>query len=269
MNDFLARLAQRQLSDTVGVSPRLPSRFGPSPPPRIHESIAEDLAAKREPDLSVKADYREQPPSKNDQVQGAGDPDPAPLIHSDPSTAHRSDPIDGTQATQAVELHVLPAAREASPFTAAFRSGPSVDKLPDQIGTLVPTDSGRVTAMAVEPRTHTTSAHADLKTGVHHAEATLREPLVPPYHESHAATLREPLVPVSHDSHADALPRFTAPEVFPTHVEEEPTVVHVSIGRIEVRAVMESAPAAQRPVQKKPKAMSLEEYLERRHGRKR
>jgi hypothetical protein len=47
---------------------------------------------------------------------------------------------------------------------------------------------------------------------------------------------------------------------------EESTEVHVSIGRIEVTAVHEALPP-KRAAQRRPAAMSLDEYLAKREGR--
>ena len=49
-------------------------------------------------------------------------------------------------------------------------------------------------------------------------------------------------------------------------VVEETTEVHVSIGRIEVTAVHEPAPAKPATA-RRPAPMSLDEYLAKRHGR--
>jgi hypothetical protein len=51
----------------------------------------------------------------------------------------------------------------------------------------------------------------------------------------------------------------------PTPLRAEPPVVTVTIGRVEVRAIV-PPPAPERPKADARKALSLEEYLERRHG---
>lgn len=46
-----------------------------------------------------------------------------------------------------------------------------------------------------------------------------------------------------------------------------PPIIRVTIGRVEVRAIMPSAPATQSPTQSKPALMlSLDEYLKRQSG---
>ncbi|MCL4798474.1 MAG: hypothetical protein KJ025_02745 [Burkholderiales bacterium] len=57
------------------------------------------------------------------------------------------------------------------------------------------------------------------------------------------------------------------PAVEPQAIVEP--VVNVTIGRVEVRAVMAPLPARERRKPATPKALSLEEYLERRHGARR
>jgi hypothetical protein len=63
------------------------------------------------------------------------------------------------------------------------------------------------------------------------------------------------------DGALDVAARRAAPDTEPT--------VKVTIGRVEVRAILQPAPARERRAPPAPKGMSLEEYLERRHGRRR
>jgi hypothetical protein len=46
-------------------------------------------------------------------------------------------------------------------------------------------------------------------------------------------------------------------------------VVRITIGRVEVRAVLPPEPAPRRREPARAKALSLDEYLDRRHGAKR
>jgi len=253
MSDFLARLAERQLSETAGVSPRLPSRFAPSAPVGMDESISDGVVTEPNPDRSVKIVHRAWPASKHDEAQHASDLYPKLLAPSDPPMPTRSDPIGKPQVTQMAERLVPVSVDDPRKITPNFQSAPPVVMVHELSRPLVPTDTRQETIFRVEPRAGITSADTDSTVSVHHAVAPSREPLVPP---------RRDLLP-------EALPTFTAPEVPRARAEAEPSVVHVSIGQIEVRAVMEPPPPQQRPTPPKPKTKSLEEYLERRHGSRR
>lgn len=252
MSDFFGRLAERQLLETVGVSPRLPSRFAPSPV-GMDESISDGVAAEPNPDRPVKTVHRAWPPSKHDEAQHASDPYPNSPAPSESPIATRSDPIGKPQVTQVAERQAPPSVDDPGEITPKIQSVPPAVMVDEPNRPLVPMDAPQVTVFSTEPRARITPADTDSTPSVHHAVAPPREPLVPPRREVLTAIL----------------PRFTAPEVPSARAEEEPSVVHVSIGRIEVRAVMEP-PQRQRPTTPpKPKTTSLEEYLERRHGSRR
>lgn len=227
MSDFFARLAERQLSETVGVRPRLPSRFAPSPV-GMDESISDGVATEPNPDLSVKTVHRVWPPSKHDEAQHTSDPHPNPPPPSDPPMATRSDPIGKPQVTQMAEALVPPSVDDPGEIAPKIQSAPPVVMVDEPSRPLVPTDARQVTIVSAEPRARIISPDTDSTVGVHHTVAPPREPLVPPRREVLAETL----------------PRFTAPEVPSVRAEEEPPIVRVSIGRIEVRAVMEPPPPA-------------------------
>jgi hypothetical protein len=85
-----------------------------------------------------------------------------------------------------------------------------------------------------------------------------------------AARVREPdTQSATPEMQVQRRPRRAVHSARPTASEAEPPSVHVTIGRIEVRAVAPPAPATARPSARHPSPLSLDEYLElRRSGRR-
>ena len=249
MSDFLARLAERQLTGPSGVAPRLPSRFAPTPLPsseptpvsRLHPGDADEPAT---------------PVHRAGRGLDAHDVTrpTAPLLDVNPVRAHV------VQAPRALREG------EANP-------GPTVPR-PAAVGTTPAAELSLVPPeiLAAEPLVPALRSAAEVSPT---AAVTPRADIVPANHESeisappaaHPRPAPQPLVPRG--------PSVPGPTMQPVPVTEplsgaavEPPIVKVTIGRVEVRAVM-LPPARERPKKEAPKALSLEEYLERRHGGRR
>jgi hypothetical protein len=234
MSDFLTRLAERQMSDAPGVAPRLPPRFAPAEPaPPAVEAlpqprplvVASPVASLLEPAAVHPVEPRADSPA---------------AVEQPPSTAERRAreiplPPDraATSAEQAVVL--TPDGRPASidePLVAERRTPPPPsDHLPR------------------EPRAERRD------------EMRATSDLVPP---SPRHPIPEPTVLVRRPPAVMPATRRRSERVEPTPVSAEPPVVTVTIGRVEVRAIV-PPPAPERPKADVRKALSLEDYLERRH----
>ena len=67
---------------------------------------------------------------------------------------------------------------------------------------------------------------------------------------------------------AEPKPLADSGQPFPPPNEPEPPIIRVTIGRIEVRAIMQPAPVAERPrAARTPPVLSLDAYLKQRSGR--
>lgn len=233
MSDFLTRLAERQLTAVPGVAPRLLPRFAP----------------------------------------------PAPVIVGVASPASTRPPVAGDEAatTQRVVLRVE-------------RDGPSeVSMTP----IAAPEPSRVVPPMTPHPPSPAESVthphvHRVVDDRVLPVEASAPVPLVPAVHmpagEAHgsAVALQEPrpvpsprVEPPGMQSLVPRMPEATRPvqppmpmPALPATPAAAPSPITVTIGRIEVRAV--TPPPRREPTTvDRHTALSLKDYLDRRHGGRR
>jgi hypothetical protein len=234
MSDFLTRLAERQISDAPGVTPRVPSRFAPAEPapPAVEPLPQPQPLVVASPIASVlerAAVGRVEPHADS----------PAPA-EAPPSTAERRAieiPVPPDRTATPAKQAVVPApTRRPAPiderFVADRRTPPPGNDLPRE-PRAEPRDGIRATSNLVPP--------------------SPRHPIPEP-----TVLVRRPpavMPPTGHRSEREE----------PTPLRAEPPVVTVTIGRVEVRAIV-PPPAPERPKADARKALSLEEYLERRHG---
>lgn len=247
MSDFLARLAERQITDTSPrVTPRLSSRFASVATAVIEPALlinsrpeaANEPATTAAPTATARLDVAD--------VTHPGPPDP----RAEPGRA------SGSRTPEAIELAPRP---PGLPGVATSDGHMAV-------GETVPPDArGRdrhtpASAAVKPPPAATGPIHAEAAPARLQSEMPERRVEGP-----HPALL--PLVPRGHG----VPPKPPAPLVAmdsPPAAAAEPPVVKVTIGRVEVRAIL-PPPAPERRVPAPPAALSLEEYLERRHGARR
>jgi len=239
MSDFLGRLAARQVGAISGVAPRLQSRFEPA-------TIEDGLAV---PEPSARPEHEEK--------------------HG--PTSNR--PAAAPARQQAPALRPPVPVRTSAPEPAATRAGD--DRRPREPSKSTRGRSSRTPGKPAEPPRLDRSPAPDGQRGAsRRAEPARPDPGTPsaiqvarleeveqrPPPPSHVPQRAEPLVPVPEPR---PLPVPLASRE-PRRRAEEPAIVKVTIGRVEVRAVTPPvAPPRRAAVRTAP---SLEEYLERRHG---
>lgn len=265
MSGFFTRLAERQLSETGGVSPRLPSRFA-------HSSMGMDIPTAD--GLTVQfglEDVRKsglQEPIQNDSG-AAPDHTATHSIADRPSPA--SNVFNGTGKHDTAMGHQAVRPRDASHTKQIAQPKTVPSAIQQERQRRVPvwaheaSGTERVSGQDMT-KTHRDSEPVRTTEERRPVDEQMREVIMPPTAIAPAteAPFRAPLVPSSRDGRTEALPSFAMPEHRPPRGTEEPSVVHVSIGRIEVRAVMEPPSVLQRPAPPKAKTMSLDEYLKKR-----
>jgi hypothetical protein len=250
VSDFLARLAARAIGGEATLAPRLPSLFEPAPHaptlPTVDDGAAATARHATAPadDASPAAEPlrppRALPPMQDDALRqtpvaqpATRLPPPAAAPVSDramPVTAHAAPPATPTPALPAVARHAAPrpAPAHAEPPAAAPVLPRQTRIAPSRIEAASPPGGSLLpppTPVFAAPRSAPARDRSD-----------------------HAATIR---------------PRPAA-AANRTPATSEP-VVHVSIGRLEVRA----APAAATPPRRRvePRPASLDDYLRQRGGK--
>jgi hypothetical protein len=250
MSDFLTRLAQRQLGQLATIEPRVASLYG-----------AADEA--RNPSFAEDTEYR---PVTNAQ-EAVAMPERTTLQTRGRLLAHADDPVASTEQ-YLVQTHAgsrkptpridpqsfTPESRtdKAGPFTVeASASSPtnlSAVELPASFPRRQPTEPARAESLPQE-----------------------RMPVAPMARTAPVAPM--PLVKPTHSGLPEPLNEFTASVVFGSEedrrreqAQHKETPVYVTIGRIEVTALTQAAPAKRAAAPRKP-AMSLDDYLSRRQRR--
>jgi hypothetical protein len=228
MSDFLTRLAQRSLGEAALIAPRLPPLFEP-----LLDGIPEVPAAPvMVPGLAPRS--RPAPPSRPSHSAEAI---PQAVTHGKRRET-RATPRP-TQDTSPPPQH---AEQVRSPATASddhARHEPLVPAVQDTS----PTHSDNPMFHFIHPSI--TAAQTESTTGA------TSPPLVPH--------------PASKMGTATALP-VTCLDLADDRPNAAPTV-HITIGRVEVRARVSATPAAPRPRSESKPALSLSDYLKRGGGK--
>lgn len=254
---FLDRLAVRQVSPSIGVRARVPSRFADGSRPALVEEEAVPLArSDSAPEMSPVAEPRSPDRAGPNGARAARRSGPAGPIRSlalpersaEPRTrdGHASEP--GRAVIAPVATH-SPAARERSRETGSERGERGAQRMADPAEPATPAP-----ALPAPPRAEPEPNSPQRLVAIADDSAS------PPRVRS------DLLVEVAREVPAvPSVPQAAAP--IAGRRDQGPPDVTVSIGRIEVRAITD-APATPAPlpaVQQRP-TLSLEEYLERRHG---
>ena len=252
MTDFMHRLASRALGDEPALSPRLPSWFEPvaagtATTPAWDSGEAEAPGATRQA-IAPAEPAAAPPPATRMHAESALAMPARQAMSSTPPpvqpfAARRIAPIERELATLEPRELQRPAKSEPAPMPNAARV-PSTDVL-------------RPAPVAVPVRVEVAKADVPVRaappTGVLLPPTT---PVFPP--AQHGNTAREPLTEARARGRDTAATRRAAPPAEP--------VVHVSIGRIEVRAA--AAPAAAPARRREERAAGgLDDYLRQRQGK--
>lgn len=249
MSDFLDRLAARAIGGEATLAPRLPSLFEPSAHTPILPTVQEDTTVTT----------RHASPPANDKL-----PAVEPLR---PPHATSPRPMDAARpASTEPPLTRMPAPVDASvpdraaPATA--RAAPLAPSLSAPVATTTrapppePASTEPATPSLVQPRQTRTAPPR-----IEAAPAPIGSLLSPP-----APVFAIPRVAPAREGadHAAAVRLRAASAVNRAVAASEP-VVHVSIGRLEVRAT----PAASTPTRRRdePRPASLDDYLRQRGGK--
>jgi len=284
--DYLGRLVRRALGGTSAIGPRLPSVFEPpeaamppvvdpptepgaeesSLPRRLDSLTAEDGEPRRplagalegKPDRvrhdAVAAENGHRPPEPRSDP---GEPAPTPsnlrltstAIEESPRLEGRSEPVAGPRIEALQRAGVLAAPRRdgrRSPIAATADREVAAASAPSTFDAQVVALDG----VGARPRADGADRLPRDDAGAAHVVGALVPPALTIFATpSHRAGKPSP-----------PPPRASAPET------DAPTVVNVTIGRVEVRAVPESAASASPPADPRHAPMSIDEYLRRRGG---
>ncbi len=265
MSDFLSRLVQRTLEPAKTVRPRTRSLFEPVPTsaPQMHvapEHLDEietspspvappNLRARpaREPGAEPLPSREERAEPARGEMRREGERAEIETVVRQPvireERAPRFEPIVGRRATREAVSFADASVEEQPP---PRRHGTRADALEGSDDDASPTRS----APSIEP----------VSPRVRRAEEAVliaRAPVVPVAPQPFASTPRnaEPAAPVRAFAR-----RGVEPHEHPAASEPE---IHVTIGRVEVRAVP-AEPASSKPGHDRPRVMTLDEYLQRR-----
>ena len=250
MSDFLARLAARAIGDEATLAPRLPSLFEPSAHTSILPLIREDTTATARhvtvpaDDTPPVADPRHPPRATSPRPIDASRP---ALIEQPPTRV--PPPAVTPVPDRATPVTVRAVSPATLPMTAVAAAPPRVPP-PEPV-----THAGPLQASPVQPRQARTVPPRPETTPP--AIGTLLPP-APVFANARVAPAHE------QTEHAAAVRPRAASATQRAVAASEP-VVHVSIGRIEVRAT----PAAPAPPRRRdePRPASLDDYLRQRGGK--
>jgi len=230
MSDFLTRLAQRSMGAAPLIAPRLPSLFAP----------VDELPAGNVADTTVTDAAR------NSLLA-------APPVQS--YTMARTDPVSRELRASVYPPQRLPAPEEATTQTPVAR----IDSTPPHVGSpLVP--------LVETAQANTQGTTSLLVTTVASHPAASWQPSAAPREQVTPAAAAVPLLP-QRGAEA-AAPRLAWPDSgmgVDTGASPAPTV-HITIGRVEVKANIAAPSAAPRPRAASKPTLSLGDYLKRGGG---
>lgn len=231
MSDFLTRLAQRSIGAAPLIAPRLPSLFAPAEEP--NGNVADTAAAAAAGSAALV------PATPQSQAAGRT----APALGESPADIHSPQRSAAAEAANAS----APAARgDGTPHHVESTRVPPVSAAQENAQVAPPLPAPVVSRLAVPPETPATRGERDTPAAAPEPWA----PLLPQYEAKAESTAPFSAVTVPL---ADAGAR-TAP------------TVHITIGRVEVRANIPASPPAPRPRAASQPTLSLGDYLKRGAG---
>ena len=252
VSDFLDRMAMRAIGGEAMLSPRLPSLFEPARP-----------SSRDQQDQSWASSPQEVRSNANTMHTQEVTPTPVSLRHVELATQ----PALAVPHTEAALERLLPKQKTPSQEVPT----PEVAIKPAGITTAdhegAPSMSHRETFVVREPRDResaSTSALSVLRKPP--AFASSREESV---RDSETGVLLPPAKPVfatPPSMSAPSVPASRQLQAMDNHASSQEPVVHVSIGRLEVRAAPTQSTATPKR-QETPRPSSLDEYLHQRGGK--
>jgi hypothetical protein len=263
---FATRIVERARGASAAVRPVLPSRFEAG----LSARAAAEPLLETEVEAPARAP-RERPPALAPAAREPPTPPPDPQQLSAPERrAHEPrELVNDISRTVKEEIHDVERVRETlieerAPRTPELRAVREIE-MPARAP---PPQRLSRDEHRPSPRLPTAPAELRVERVEHSAPPTL---FTPPEQRPMLSPAR--VVPIEaprprekrSESRAIAPPIAARPAQRPA-VEPEPPVIHVSIGRIEVRAVAPAAPTPQRPRPPLEPRLSLDEYLRRRDG---
>jgi hypothetical protein len=292
MSDFFSRITERALGLTESLGPRTPSRFEPPsgalpdlPSSKTDEETQDALEIPRSDASPAQPYYRETPRATRESETS---PQPLPSLPErrlgePPHARPESAPVTSAAGGRRARHETRPTAAPAAETSTRPRSATSTPLVTDQAASTGADSTPRAEAPATHrwegPETRRPSENQRL------ADAAQRK-TAPSRGQAHATALESaPKHPAPESCRA---PEATVgPSLSPTPAERPPDVltrdlqrnlanlaanadpkIKVSIGRVEVRAVMEPKAETSKPRRSSPGAGSLNDFLERHRQRR-
>ena len=256
MSDFLSNLVSRSADGVPPVLPRVPALFEPDPrdaTPDRHEAAAALLVPARWSVPQTVAQPSAVAPPWLAISAAPAPPAAAAVAPAAPrvvsvSPEHRTSAPTAPRVVSVSPEHVVVVERRSPRLTAT--------SLPQQSGAALAEPQQPASALPVEPlRERTVPTTAPLPSADPVAEA---RPVTPP--------LIAFVQPVDRQAAVQFIASQTAPQATSAPHAPQP-IVHVSIGRVEVRAAPQ-APARGAGDRTRPTVISLDEYLRSSEGRR-
>jgi len=299
MTDFLNRLAERTLGLTPRVMPRLASRYSHSPliepiedtlteePPRVVESHSDRAPASNslpnDHRISSRTDAKaaaleidrtmtmDQPSIILDETIVPNSLEPS-LLRREPTTRIKNElptrvalDLQPTMLQRSGNQQSLPSETKES----FERSNPGRIGLDGRESTIVRSLPASAISESMELTNHSVQNYSEQSRDEPRSPA-LNEQL-PPIRGGRGIPIQPVMERAAQKVQAErAEPKALEDkgQPFPPPNEPEPSVIRVTIGRIEVRAIMQPAPAAERPkTARTSPVLSLDAYLKQRSGR--
>jgi len=267
MNDFLGKLAGRALAPDTALKPRLLSAFEPANPalaPLLAALNPEDAPEPR-PTAAAEAVPRSRSVGAAPNPAGESSAESSPDLRLRPAAGERRQPMPAHRpaapdALPGAVIHPLPPTPpvpgQRHEAVAAFQPRPGLGRAAGSEQATPLASSPVVPRRAAQPEANPTQPSA--------GKASRLQPPEDGGPEKH----REPTLPALNTILAGLRPKLTPPSARgePRLRPEAPSTIHVTIGRLEVRAIVPPAPVP--PVRRanSAPALGLKEYLERRKG---
>ncbi len=297
MSDYLSRLAARLVDPAATLKPRLPGRFESLPVSRPALDLEGADVARMDAVSATPPAPQGSPPTSLNRAP-AGDEPPPGETFADVALPHRRDVGPSPQPPQTTVDR--PAPRLASGPTQAAETPPKrgpapvprppeppLPTAPYRAVEVAPPEPPPALTQSVTPRSIQEIAEADaaplapsvsIAPRLHPADSDVlldrqaRQPTA-----TEAAVVADVVVRLAQSAPTPTTPVYLKPAAPPPPPSApglprapQPTVIRVTIGRIEVRAVTlpPVAPPAPRPAPRAP-SLSLDDYLKERRGGKR
>lgn len=305
MSDFLEQLARRAVSPSAGIRPRLPSAFEAPAPSEPWTPVDLEVASASAPTPGTS---RPQPTRRTSVATAhaatvvsaeelpSGTPRPATTTH--PAVPVRAsvemDPVRQTTPEAAPELRPTNSAASLPPESHRTQVPPPASP-PDQIATPTLASSGVDLPRSTEPTPRRPAAEPSFQAPPVLPANGTPLPLPPPATRIPAVDApTRGILPEEMKSGAPESPRPVAMRPLDIHPQKSvgrqtspsadeakfsappkaapasptPPAVHVSIGRVEIRAAAPAAPAPRPPAPRAPR-LTLDEFLRNPRGGRR